>query len=214
MASKLKAAQEFVPIHEIRDGTVILKDGSLRAVLMTSSVNFALKSDEEQIALLGQFQHFLNSLDFSVQIFIQSRRLDIRPYVALLEERYKAQTTDLLKIQNREYIEFIKNFTENSEIMTKSFFVVVPYSPAFLRQKGKGFTLGFLSNRENSSETNKEKYEEFEEMQSQIEQRTDVVTQGLARTGIRCARLGTEELIEVFYKLFNPGALDKPVQLR
>jgi type IV secretory pathway VirB4 component len=215
MAKKLQPAQDFVPIQEIRDGTVVLKDGSLRAVLMTSSVNFALKSEDEQVALLGQFQHFLNSLDFTVQIFIQSRRLDIRPYVALLEDLYKAQTTDLLQLQTREYIEFIKNFTNNSDIMTKGFFVVVPYSPAFLHNKTKGFGLGFLSGREkNKTEDSEQKHEEFEEMQSQLAQRVDVVEQGLVRTGIRAARLGTEELIELYYKLFNPGALDKPVQLR
>jgi type IV secretory pathway VirB4 component len=215
MSTKLSASQEFVPIQEIRDGTVVLKDGSLRAILMTSSVNFALKSEDEQVALLGQFQHFLNSLDFSIQIFIQSRRLDIRPYVALLEDLYKAQTTDILKLQTKEYIEFIKNFTNNSEIMTKGFFVVIPYSPAFLHGKTKGFGLGFLSGKEKkSSADSEEQREEFEEMQSQLAQRIDVVEQGLSRTGIRTTRLGTEELIELYYKLFNPGALDKPVQLR
>ncbi len=128
--AKSKATQEFVEIKEVRDGVVVLKDGSLRSILMTSSLNFALKSVDEQAATLFQFQNFLNSLDFSVQIFIQSRELDIRPYITLLEERHKAQVTELMRVQIREYIEFVKNFTESANIMSKSFFVVVSYAPS------------------------------------------------------------------------------------
>jgi len=124
MNKQSKAAQDFVPIKEVRDGVVILKDGSMRAVLMVSSLNFALKSQDEQESILFQFQNFLNSLDFSVQFFVQSRELDIRPYLNLLEERYRAQTEDLMRIQVREYIGFVKNFIENSDIMSKSFFIV------------------------------------------------------------------------------------------
>jgi len=114
MVTNAKTTQEFVPIKEIRQGIVILKDNSLRSVVIASSLNFALKSADEQQSILYQFQNFLNSLDFSVQIFIQSRKLDIRPYIALLEGRVKEQVSDLMKIQTREYIEFIKKFTGNT----------------------------------------------------------------------------------------------------
>ena len=113
MAQATKTTQEFVPIQEIRDGIVVLKDGSMRSLVLASSLNFALKSNDEQNAIILQFQNFLNSLDFSVQIFVQSKRLDIRPYIALLEERYKEQVAELMKIQTREYIEFIKTFVAN-----------------------------------------------------------------------------------------------------
>src|SRR3989344_8776359 len=126
MALSAKPTQEFVPIKEVRDGIVVLKDESMRAVLMASSMNFALKSAENQNAIIVQFQDFLNSLDFSIQIYVSSRRLDIRPYIALLEERYKEQVSELMKVQTREYVGFIKNFTETTNIMTKTFFVVVP----------------------------------------------------------------------------------------
>ena len=127
-----KATQDFVPIKEIRDGVIVTKDGSLQLILMASSLNIALKSEDEQAAIILQFQNFLNSLDFSLQIFIQSRKYDIRPYIALLEERERAQLNDLLKIQTREYISFIKSFTETTNIMSKNFFVVVPYAPSVL----------------------------------------------------------------------------------
>jgi len=210
MAVNAKTTQEFVPIKEIRQGVIILKDDGLRAVVMASSLNFALKSADEQQSILMQFQNFLNSLDFSVQIFIQSRKLDIRPYIALLENRLKEQVSDLLKIQTREYIAFVKNFTENSNIMTKSFFVVVPYSAPMISAGGVS---DFLGKKKTAEENAEQKLAQFEEKRSQLEQRVSVVTQGLARCGIRSVELGTEEIVELFYKIFNPGDTEKPIPL-
>src|SRR3990167_8074078 len=127
MPLKAKATQEFVPIKEIRDGIVVLKNGDLRAIVLANSVNLSLKSNDEQTATILQFQNFLNTLDFPIQISVQSRKLDIRPYLLTLEERMKVQNEQLLKIQTREYINFIKSFTDSVSIMTKSFFIVVPY---------------------------------------------------------------------------------------
>lgn len=209
MATPNKTTQDFVPVKEVRDGIVILKNGGMRSVIMASSLNFALKSQDEQNSIIYQFQNFLNSLDFSVQIFVQSKKLDIRPYISLLEDRYKEQITDLMKIQTREYIEFIKTFTENSNIMTKSFFVVVPYTPAAI---GSSDVMGKIL-KKNTKDMSQERTENFEENRSQLEQRVSVVEQGLIRCGIRVAVLGTEEVIELFYKIFNPGETEKPMQV-
>ena len=108
MALKAKATQEFVPIKEIRDGIIVLKNGDLRAIVLANSVNLSLKSDDEQKATILQFQNFLNTLDFSIQMSVQSRKLDIRPYLLLLEERIKVQTEPLKKLQTKEYIEIIR----------------------------------------------------------------------------------------------------------
>lgn len=205
-----RASQDFVPIEEVRDGIVILKDGGLRAVLMASSLNFMLKSQDEQKAIIDSFQNFLNSLDFSVQFAIQSRELDIRPYLATLEGRYVEQTNELMKIQVREYIDFIKGFVEETNIMTKSFFVVVPYSPATLTGKG-GILSGFKKQKNPAAA--KAEADAFEEHRSQLEQRVSIVASGLARSGIRLAQLGTEEVIELYYKVFNIGELDRPMSL-
>ena len=203
-----KAIQDFIPIEEVRDGIVILRDGQMRMILLASSINFDLKSVDEQEAIISQYQNFLNSLDFSVQFFIQSRKLDIRPYVALLENRLREQLNELIKIQTREYIQFIKNLTEKTNIMSKSFFVVIPFVPASIIGK-KGGPLGFLfGNR--GKQSSKESFERFEENRSQLEQRRSVVVQGLARIGIRTIMLGTEELVELFYKIFNPGDANVP----
>ena len=201
--------QEFVPLQEIRDGVVVLKNGELPLVILVSSVNFDLKNEDEQTAILLQFQNFLNSLDFSIQIFVQSRELDIRPYLALLEERAKEQSNELLKIQTREYIQFIKTFTEQTNVMTKTFFVVVPYAPALFGRAGGSGPLDklFGAGRKDAGQ----KLEAFEENRSQLEQRREVVIAGLARSGLRSIQLGTEELVELYYKLFNPGELGKPL---
>jgi type IV secretory pathway VirB4 component len=213
-SAKAQATQEFVPIKEVRDGIVILKDGSLRALLMASSINLALKSQDEQSAVIGQFQNFLNSLEFSVQFFIESRDLDIRPYIALLEERYAAELDDLMKIQIREYITFIKDFTARSNIMSKNFFIVVPYDPSLVgRGKGVNGALNALLPTKNASVQDVLTDEQFEQYRTQIEQRIGVIEQGLVRTGVRIVQLGTEEIIELFYKLFNPGELEKPLQV-
>ena len=211
MALSAKATQEFIPIKEVRDGIVILKDGDLRAIVLANSTNLSLKSSEEQRATIMQFQSFLNTLDFPVQISIQSRKLDIRPYLALLENRMKVQTEPLLKVQTREYMEFIKNFTETVSIMTKNFFVVVPYTHTTLKSEN-GF-LGGIFSRKNKEEKKLEEQADFEEKRSQLEQRISVIQQGLGRCGIKSAQLGTEEVVEVFYKVFNPGELEGKIEL-
>ena len=202
---KARAAQDFVPIKEIRDGVAILKNGGLRLVLIASSVNFALKSEDEQTAMLLQYQNFLNSLDFHIQIFVESRKLDIRPYLETLEALEKDQLNDLLKIQTREYIEFIKKFTESTNIMSKTFFVVVPYDPPIFSQR-TGFLRRLFPGRPKESDNGGVgQVDNFDEQRTQLEQRAGVVEQGLARVGVRVVELGTQELVELFFKIFNPG---------
>lgn len=199
MATKAQATQSFVPLKEVRDGVAILKDGSMRAILIVSSINFALKSQTEQEAILAQFQSFLNTLDFSIQIYIQSRRLDINPYLEVLQGKEAEQENDLMRIQLREYIEFIRTFTTEVDIMAKSFFVVIPYSPAVVDVKQS--VNAFLSKKRN------EPVDEvrFSEYRTQLEQRISVVERGLARLGVRSIPLGSDEIVELFYHLFNPG---------
>jgi type IV secretory pathway VirB4 component len=204
-----KSSQDFVPIKEIRDGVVVLKDDSLRGVVMTSSINFALKSADEQNAIIYQFQNFLNSINFSIQIFTESRRLDIRPYIALLEKVEKDQENDLLRVQTKEYIEFIKSFTDSVNIMTKSFFVVIPYTPAIIQTK-KSMLSSFMGKND---QARAERKETFEENRTQLLQRMKVVMAGLTRMGVRAVPLGTEEIVELYYKLFNPGDTEKPINV-
>lgn len=211
MALNARATQTFVPIKEVRDGIVVLKDGSLRAIILANSVNLSLKSADEQKAIIFQFQNFLNTLDFQTQIVVQSRRLDIRPYLLTLENRMKVLSEPLLKLQTKEYIEFIKNFTDTVAIMTKNFFVVVPYTHINLKTESKSVR-GFFSKRY-KEEAREARQVDFEEQRSQLEQRVSVIEQGLSRCGVKSTQLGTEEVVEVFYKVFNPGEQDSKMTI-
>jgi hypothetical protein len=211
MALNAKATQEFVPIKEVRDGVIVLKNGDMRAIVLANAVNLSLKSDEEQKATIIQFQGFLNTLDFPIQISVQSRRLDIRPYLLLLENRMKVQNEPLLKIQTKEYMEFIRNFTESVAIMTKNFFIVVPYTHMNLPQKSN--FLDKLFSRRNAEEERKADQADFEEKRSQLEERVRVIQQGLSRCGINSAQVDTEAVVEIFYKVFNPGEIVGKIKL-
>ncbi|MFA6608544.1 MAG: hypothetical protein WCT07_01385 [Candidatus Paceibacterota bacterium] len=200
------ATQQFVPIDRIRDGVAVLKTGELRAVILTSSLNLALKSEDEQQAILLQFQNLLNSLDFPIEFFIQSRRLNIKPYLDLLQARSGEVKEDLLKIQIHEYIGFISKFAEETNIMTKHFFIVVPYLPQ--NAPGSGTSKPLMSFGL-GTETPQENKASFDAARIQLEQRVATVVQGLSRFGLRGIKLGTEEMVELFYKLFNPGEQDR-----
>jgi hypothetical protein len=198
--AKGSATQDFVPIERVRDGIVVLKTGEIRAILITNSLNLGLKSEDEQQAVLSQFQNFLNSLDFPVQFFVQSRKLNIKPYMDLLQERSLLVKEDLLKIQIHEYMGFISKFTEESNIMTKHFFITIPY----FNQSTQAITTTSLINFAGSN-GDRAPQETFEAARIQLDQRVSTVIQGLSRFGLRAQRLGTEEVVELFYKLFNPN---------
>jgi hypothetical protein len=206
---KAKTSQELIPIQEIRDGVVILKNGSLRMVLMASSLNFALKSAEEQEAIIAQNQNFLNSLDFSIQYFIQSRKLNINPYLDSLRKRAKETINELLKMQINEYIDFINNLVNSIDIVKKNFFVVIPFTPAGLTAASKGLSgiLNKILPVKKGVEVMAE--EKFKEYKIQLQQRVDTVIGGLSRMGIKTKPLNTEELIELYYVLYNPEETDK-----
>ena len=204
MPSSGASAQDFLAIDTIRDNTVVLKDGSLRVILMCSSLNFALKSSDEQDAIIFQYQNFINSLDFSLQTVIHSRKFNIGPYLETLKQREKDEVSELMKIQISEYGEFIKTFVESTNIMSKTFYVVIPFTSAILDIK-KGFfnALGL------SKKTEAESQDAFEQKKTQLWQRADTVTEGLRGFGIRSVPLNTEELIELFYGLYNPTEFEK-----
>ena len=200
-----KAAQDFVDIAEIKDGVAVLKNGTLRAVLMVSSINFDLKSTQEQEAIVANYQNFLNSLDFPIQVVISSRKLDINPYIAMLDLKEKEQPNELLRFQIVEYRNFVKQMVDASDIMTKSFFIVVPF--ALTEGKKEGF-IDRIRTALNPKQIMIEKKMEFESYKNQLWQRVDHITAGLAGTGIRMTALSTEELIELYFNAYNPGVTE------
>lgn len=202
------SVQEKIAIEDIKDGVVILKDGGLRAILMTSSINFALKSTEEQDVLTYHYQGFLNSLDFPIQILITSRKFNISNYVTLLEQKQKEQENELLRIQTTEYIDFIRGLTELANIMTESFYVVVPFAP--IEKKEMGLLDKFSSILTFKKQMAFKTDQNFEQLKSQLWQRIIYVSSGLEVLDLRVVPLNTEELIELYYSLYNPEAKEKP----
>jgi hypothetical protein len=209
-AATTQASQKFVPVKEIRNGIVILKDGGYRGTLACSSLNFALKSADEQRAIIEGFQTFLNTLDFTVEVVVHSRKMDIRPYIATLEKTASTQKTDLMRLQLREYIAFVKSFTEQANIMTKTFYIVVPYTPGGGKQVVTAIGGLFGGSKTHAEE---KRVDTFEEDRAQLEQRMALVASGLASTGLRAIPLGTEETIELLYRSFNPGEIDNAIRL-
>ena len=194
------ATQNFVPIRDIKDDIVILKSGQMNKVLLAASINIALKSIDEQEAILRQFQAFLNTIDFSIQFYVQSRRLNIEPYLDQMRAQEDKQDNDLMQIQLREYMQFVKNFTTEVDVMSKSFFVVVPYTPVSVNlQSNLKDMLGRKSERVYFDDA------KFAEHKMQLLQRVGLVEQGLRRIGVRTIPLQNEELVELYYHLYNLG---------
>lgn len=197
------STQKYLDIAEIRDDVVIMKDGSLRGVIMTSSINFALKSPQEQEAVIASYVRFLNTIDFPIQILIQSRRLDLDSYIDELNTNAKNQKNELLKAQIYSYIEYIQDLIALGDIMTKKFFVVCSYSSVENKKTGKkGFferTGEFLSPTAMLSLSRVI----FERYKLELEKRLNHVRNNLGSMGIAASILNTQELIELYYSSYN-----------
>lgn len=195
------STQEFLQIAEIRDDTIIMKDGSLRAVLLVSSINFSLKSEDEQNAIIAAYVSFLNSLDSPLQIVIQSRKLDLEHYLEFLKELEEKQTNDLLKIQITEYHQYITELIELGNIMTKRFYVIVPYSVFGEKKRNFWQRLNDLIYPVSSIKFDQKI---FLQRQKDLFVIVDKVMVGLASMGLRSQVLDTQALIELFYNTYNP----------
>jgi hypothetical protein len=195
------STQQNLDIAEIRDDIVVMKDGTIRAVIMVSSINFALKSEDGQNAVIDSYIRFLNNLSFPLQIVIQSRELDIENYLEYLKIREKEQTNRLLKVQTADYIEYIQELTSLGKIMNKRFFVVVPYSA--LSDKRKNFA-SLIGEALKPATILKLKEKTFRKYQEMLDRRTESVIGGLEAMGVAATKLDTQSLIELYYKTYNP----------
>jgi len=197
----IASTQQYLDIVEIKDDAIILKDGTLRAVLLVSSINFALKGDDEQSAIIQAYISFLNSLDYPLQIVIQSRRLDIDHYLEKLKNREKELTNELLRMQIADYRGYISELLELGEIMSKKFYVAVPYNP--LSDKKKNFIRRF-SEAFTAPKLIRLKAERFLTQRNELIKRVEVIISGLNSMSLSAAMLDTQGLIELFYNSYNP----------
>ncbi|HEV8601454.1 MAG TPA: hypothetical protein VGQ87_02540 [Patescibacteria group bacterium] len=193
------STQSYLDIAEIKEGTIVLKDGSLRAVIAISSTNFSLKSADEQNSLIAAYQSFLNSIGFPIQILMQSRKLDIHSYLDKLRGVMQAQTNELLRLQTEEYIEYVSKLIEFASIMNKTFYIIVPYSIATVNE---GFMKRFTSILNPASNISSKKLN-FEKHRELLYQRVNQITGPLNGMGLRNIILNTEELVELLYNSYN-----------
>jgi len=191
-------SQSFLQFSEIKDGVVVLKNRALRGIMMVSSMNFELKDEGEQEATIYQFQNFLNSLDFSCQIIIQSRKLNITGYFEKLKELENKQKNELLRVQTIEYRKFVESLVGKGTIMTKQFFVIIPYSLGEIGGVKGGLGLSSIKGETPASE------ELFTRCKEQLYQRMEFVAIGLRRCGLSVVPLTTTELIELFWSWHHP----------
>lgn len=191
------STQAFIPIKEIKDGVIVLKNGTLRTVILVRAEEFELKSENEQNAIINSYQQFLNSLEFPLQIVIKSHKKNLKPYVDSLKERENKQENEALRRQISDYIDFIEKLLDISNIMTKQFYVIIPYSPFGKEKEGVKNLFSFFK-KGVSSDVN------FEKNKVAILERTDTIVSHLSSIGLGAVQLNTRELIEFFYSVYNP----------
>lgn len=205
IVQKMASLQKQIDIKDIKKDTIVLKDGSLRGILAVSSINFDLKSQEEQEAIVYNYQRFLNTLDFPVQILISSKKFDIDPYIELLEKQKRKTFNEMLKNQINDYVSFVSELTKISNIMSTYFYIITPFYP--IEQKKESF-LDKISNIANPRKTIYQKRESFETCRSQLFLRMEQIKESLISLGLEISSLKTNELIELFYNFFNPSEFE------
>lgn len=198
--------QGHLDIAEIKEDCVILKDGTLRAVLMVSSINFSLKSEDEQNAIISAYISFLNFLEFPLQIVIQSRKLDIEGYLNRLKKIEKEQTNELLRMQIADYRQYVGELVDLGDIMNKRFYIVVPYDP--ISDKQKSWFKRFLGLFTAAKEV-KLNQKEFAKRRHDLFQRVENILSGLASMSLKSVILDTQSLIELYYNTYNPDVYSK-----
>ncbi|KKS01462.1 MAG: hypothetical protein UU54_C0004G0010 [Candidatus Yanofskybacteria bacterium GW2011_GWA2_41_22] len=199
----IQSTKQLVEVADIRDNVVFLKNGSLRAVIEVSATNFELKSEAEQTAILQNFQNFLNSIDFSLQIVINSRKLDIGDYLKLVDTATNELTNELLKIQAGEYAKFVKELAELANIMTKKFYIVVPFY-VFEAPGKTGLLKSLTSIIKPSTAVKQISDEQFKTYQGQLLQRVELTLDSLIGVGVKAKVLEKDELMKIYYEIYNP----------
>lgn len=208
MPDATSSTQQFVEVKEIRDGVVYLKNGGLRRVFMVSGVNFDLKSFEEQEVILASFQRFLNTLDFGIQFYIHSRKVNIDGYLEKIRARKNEEENELMKVQIDDYVDFVRSFVQDNPVISKTFFAVVPYDSVDVKKAAARFFSVFGRQKAAENQATDERMEEQKKI-LQLNQRADEVKAGLASIGLQAAALDDDVLMELFYNLYNPQFIEK-----
>ncbi|HSX45289.1 MAG TPA: hypothetical protein VLF39_04280 [Candidatus Saccharimonadales bacterium] len=202
------STQNMLQIAEIRDGLVIMNDGSFRSIVMARSINFDLMSPDERETIEYAYQGFLNSLHFPVQIFIRTERVDIRPYLERLDNLRRQQDNMLLALLMEDYIGYVEELASQTNIMDKKFYLVVPYFPVADIQKAitqsKNFFTGLIDMFNKKARRVTINEAELNNAKVELRERVQGVLAGLQQASIKALPLDTQELIELYYDIYNP----------
>ncbi|MGC9046976.1 MAG: hypothetical protein ACP5IC_02590 [Minisyncoccia bacterium] len=195
----------LVDIKDIKDGTIYLKSGGLRKIIMVSGINFDLQSTDEQNLILTSFQNFINSFEFDLQFFIHSRMVNLSEYITFLQTKKQEETNELVKIQIEDYINFITTLAEDYFIITKSFFIVVPYDPPPI--KSPSSSIFDLLKGQKPNYTTRQLTDE--ENLQQLQERVDQVLNGLLTMQLQSVVLDNDAVTELLYNMYNPELIEK-----
>lgn len=200
--SKYSTIQRYLKFKEIKQDVIVMPNGSLRAILMVSSINFSLKSKDEQEAIISSYINFLNSLNFPIQILVQSRVLNLDSYLQKLKEMQELQPNDLLKMQIKSYIDFLNELVSLGEIMDKKFFIIIPYGEEVNLKSGFLKEIIGIFKPSNLISVKKEA---FNKQREKLLERVNFVGSALQEMGLTAVMLTTEAIIELLYKCYNPS---------
>lgn len=195
------STQEHIPVATVRDGILVMKDGGMRAVLLVNALNFSLKSAEEQNSIIYQYQSFINSLNFPIQILVQSRIMDLGIYLKTMQDSMRRQTNELLLDVTESYIDFVESLIEKSNIMTKRFYVIIPIQPITTGLPTEK-TKGFFKKKKNIEVKYSDK--DFAHYKQELNDKLSVVAAGLSSIGLQAVQLNTQQVIELLYTTYNP----------
>jgi type IV secretory pathway VirB4 component len=196
---------DLVQLETVRDGVIILKDGSLRAVVQINAINFELRSSDEQVAIIQQFQAFLNSVDFPLQIIVHSRKFDISTYLATIQNAATQLTNELLKVQAQEYMRFVGELSDLANIMSKNFYIALSFSVLPTSDAQGGVLSGIKSLfKKKTPQPGGPTTEQLAGYRAQLQQRADIVIGGLSGMGLQGHLMEHDELVALFSGLYNP----------
>lgn len=203
------STQRYLPIAEIKEDTVVLKNGGLRAVLRVNSLNFNLKSELEQQGIIAGYQAFVNTIIFPIQILIRSTRLNIDPYIQSLKQKAETQTSPLMKDQTIDYADFMEKLVDIADIMQKNFYIVVPVDAP--SKAKRGLIQRFLEwiNVDDTRSKALQRSREFRAYSKLLRDRITLIQSGLENVGITMRRLKTDELVQLYYGIYNPMTSQK-----
>ncbi len=201
--TSLTSTQRFLPIAEIRGDTVMLKNGGMRAVLQVQALNFNLKSETEQQSIIAGYESFVNTISFPIQIVIRSSKMNIDPYLLELRTIAANQQNELLKNQTFAYADFVEKLIDVADIMQKRFYVVVPLDQS-VRKRGVLEQFFSWMSPDDTSAKAAQRQRDFAQGSKGLKDRVNLVQAGLENIGLAVKRLTTQELIELYYQIFNP----------